>query len=415
MKYNAQPRINRVAALASVAVGIIACFASQYLYTAYRGTVPTPVLIGLLCLLLFVLLFVAVWVSSAVTGSFDQNSILYHGRKQMIGYFLLGTLAIFFLSTSLEFLYELTPKRQEIAATSYIFILDESGSMRSNDPSGLRYQAIPEIMKAEEPDFPYMVYTFSDTARMVREMEPFDPSDDAISITSDGGTAIFGTILQVLNDYKNGVWDGGPHPKVIFLTDGSATDLSRGFLFFRGNMPEFNAALEEYSRLGINISTVGLGSADRAIMTQMAETTGGVFVNIQDAADLAVAMKAAATSYSDRDLLSIRYMSHLNALYGVLRVLFLTIIGSTIGSLLLFAYMEDSSIPLLVSSSILSAFVGSFLLEIGLKAGIPQSALWFILWALFSLTLGLIFPGSVFRLLPVEMKDCELAPGVYKF
>lgn len=93
----------------------------------------------------------------------------------------------------------------------------------------------------------------------------------------------------------------------------------------------------------------------------------------------------------------------------------MTIIGSAIGSLLLFAYMEDSSIPLLVSSSILSAFVGSFLLEIGLKVGIPQSALWFLLWALFSLTLGLIFPGSVFRLLPVEMKDCELAPGVYKF
>ena len=149
MKNIPQPRINRIVALASVAVGIIAWFGSQFIYTSYRNAAPTPFLIGLLCAALFLLLFAAVWVSSAVTGSFDQNSFLYHGRKRMIGYFLFGTLAVFLLSASLEFLYELTPKRQEIASTSYIFILDESGSMSSNDPSGLRYQAIPEIMKEE--------------------------------------------------------------------------------------------------------------------------------------------------------------------------------------------------------------------------------------------------------------------------
>ena len=47
-------------------------------------------------------------------------------------------------------------------------------------------------------------------------------------------------------------------PKLFFLTDGFATDLDNGFLWFKGNVPEFNTALEEYSKLGISISTVGL-------------------------------------------------------------------------------------------------------------------------------------------------------------
>ena len=39
-----------------------------------------------------------------------------------------------------------------------------------NDPNGLRYQAIPEIMKEENAGFPYMVYTFSDDTQIAREM-----------------------------------------------------------------------------------------------------------------------------------------------------------------------------------------------------------------------------------------------------
>lgn len=158
-------------------------------------------------------------------------------------------------------------------------------------------------------------------------------------------------------------------------------------------MPEFNTALEEYNTLGINISTVGLGFVDREIMTKMAETTGGVFVNIQHASDLASAMKTAATSYSDRDLLSIRYMKHLDGVYAVLRILFLTMIGAAIGSLMLLAYMEDGSIPMIVVSSIVCSLFGSILFEIGLKIGIFQTLLWIVLWFLFSLTLGYVYPG----------------------
>lgn len=310
----------------------------------------------------------------------------------MAAYFICSLIGIFVLVMGLEFIYECNPNIKSIEPTSYIFVIDESGSMSGNDPSGLRYEAIPEIMKATEKGFPYMVYTFSDDTQIIRDMAPLDAEYEPIPVNSDGGTAICGTIIRILQDYKNGVWDGGSNPKVVFLTDGSATDLSNGFLWFRGNMPEFNAAIEEYYDLDINISTVGLGSVDREIMTKMAETTGGVFVNIQNASDLASAMKNAASFYSDRNLLSIRYMKRWDTLYGFLRILFLTIIGTVIGSLMLLAYMEDSSIQIIIVSSIICSLIGSVLFEIGLKIGVYQSLLWIVLWALFSLTPGHIYP-----------------------
>lgn len=386
--------INKIVALMSVFAGVLAWFGCRYIYTTYGDNLSGPVMIGSLCTFLFTAVFLVVLLGSMVTGSFNKDCNLYEDFSQMATYFICSLIGVFVLSMGLEFIYESNPNIKSIEPTSYIFVIDESGSMSGNDPSGLRYEAIPEIMKATSEGFPYMVYTFSNDTQVVRDMGPLDTEYEPIPVNSNGGTSIRGTILRILQDYKNGVWDGGSNPKVVFLTDGYATDLSNGFLWFKGNIPEFNAALEEYNNLGINISTVGLGSVDREIMTKMAETTGGVFVNIQNASDLAAAMKTAATSYSDRDLLSIRYMKYWDALYGFLRIMFLTIIGTAIGSLMLLAYMEDSSIPIIIASSLICSLIGSILFEIGLKIGVFQSLLWLVLWFLFSLTLGYIYPKT---------------------
>lgn len=384
--------INKTVALMSVFAGVLSWFGCHYIYTTYSDKLSESVMIGSLCAVLFAAVFLTVLLGSMITGSFNKESELFVDFGHMAAYFICSLIGIFVLAMGLEFIYECNPNIKSIEPTSYIFVIDESGSMSGNDPGGLRYEAIPEIMKAAEEGFPYMVYTFSDDTQIIRDMAPLDAEYEPIPVNSDGGTAIYGTILRILQDYKNGVWDGGSNPKVVFLTDGSATDLSNVFLWFKGNMPEFNAALEEYYNLGINISTVGLGSVDREIMTKMAETTGGVFVNIQNASDLASAMKTAASSYSDRNLLSIRYMKRWDTLYGFLRILFLTIIGTVIGSLMLLAYMEDSSIPIIIVSSIICSLIGSVLFEIGLKIGVYQSLLWIVLWALFSLTPGHIYP-----------------------
>ena len=113
---------------------------------------------------------------------------------------------------------------------------------------------------------------------------------------------------------------------------------------------------------------------------------------MKQASDLAEAMKTAATSYSTRDLLSVRYMNHFNTLFGFLRVIFLSLIGLLIGGLLSLPYMDHASIPLIVSSSAADSLLGSVLLESGVQSGVYQSILWFLLWILFSATLGFLHP-----------------------
>ena len=99
---------------------------------------------------------------------------------------------------------------------------------------------------------------------------------------------------------------------------------------------------------------------------------------MKQASDLAEAMKTAATSYSTRDLLSVRYMNHFNTLFGFLRVIFLSLIGLLIGGLLSLPYMDHASIPLIVSSSAADSLLGSVLLESGVQSGVYQSILWFL-------------------------------------
>lgn len=204
----------------------------------------------------------------------------------MLKYFTFSIVGIFCLTMLLEYLYELNPKQKIIEPTSYIFVIDESGSMSGNDPEGLRYDAISEIMNSTDSPLPYMVYAFSSEPKILRDMGPMTENEAAFTVTCDGATSIYETTLRILQDYKDAKWNGGTHPKLIFLTDGFATDLDNGFLWFKGNIPEFNAALEEYNHLNINISTVALGSVDKDLMKKMAEITGGVFIPVNQASIL---------------------------------------------------------------------------------------------------------------------------------
>lgn len=389
---NIKAKINKPVVLMSVVGGGIIWFLCNYLYSNYKLQIAGFLMIPTLCSILFAVLFFTVWIGSIVTGAFDKQSSFYSGLGSMFKYFAVGIVGVFFVTMLLEYLYELNLKQKAIEPSSYIFVIDESGSMSGNDPKGLRYDAISEIMNSPENMLPYMVYTFSSESRILRNMGTLAPDEAKIPVTCDGTTSIREITLRILQDYKEKKWNGGDNPKIIFLTDGFATDLDNGFLWFKGNVPEFNAALEEYSKLGINISTVGLGSVDKELMRKMAETTGGVFISVDQATDLAAAMKTAATSYSERNLLSVRYMKHMNKLFGFLRIFFLSLIGLLIGGLLAFAYMEDSSMPFIVINSAAGSILGSVLLEVGIQNGVYQSVLWFILWILFAATLGYVYP-----------------------
>ena len=154
-------RINKPVFLISAVAGGILWFFCNYLYSTYRLKIAGFLMFPALCTFLFTVLFLIIWISSVVTGSFDKKNHLYTSIWGMLKYFSLSIVIIFFLSMLLEYLYELNPNQKITEPTSYIFVIDESASMSSNDPNGLRYNAISEIMNSPENTLPYMVYAFS--------------------------------------------------------------------------------------------------------------------------------------------------------------------------------------------------------------------------------------------------------------
>lgn len=369
-------RVNKKVLFITMAAGLALQLLCGLIYNAAINSIPRPLLIGLLFLIFSLVLTVIVRLLSP-SARLSKNQ----GRVWAIIAML--TAALFLVSVLFQFLYGLGINGRTGDPTSYIFMIDCSGSMEYSDPEQKRYDAIDTIMGQMDGDFPYMVYSFSDYANISRDMAPKSEGHGVLFEEAEGGTSIKGVLEQAITDYSNKQWDGGDNPRVILLTDGYATDLS----FFN----RINKVLKEYNRYGISVSTVGLGDVDETLMRQIAEGTGGVFISVDDVSDLADAMGQAAVRKTNRDLLSPRTGVKRDALYAIMRIVFLTIMGALVGGIAAIAYEDDDSTRLSAVAAIITAVLGALVMELGTGLFAMDSyMMWRIMWILFAMTIGLV-------------------------
>lgn len=344
------------------------------LYNALKEALPRPLLIGIVFAVLTLLLSPVLVIFGQDSGNDVQPAVQIIGA---VG----GTVAMLLLAALLQFIYQISLKKAVLEPTSYIFVIDNSGSMRESDPTGRRYDCIEEILRDKEDSFPYMIYGFADEPYIMREMAPKSEGMEPVESEDYGGTSISGTLTQVINDYDNGVWDGGAAPRVILLTDGYATDIILGW--------ELNDTLKRFAGKGISVSCVGLGEVDRELMEKIASETEGVFIDVADVSQLSEAMKSAATQHKDvdRDLISKRNSGN-GILYGIMRIAFLVILGGVLGLIKYIAYGDRDSFGKLVLITLGASLVGALLMEVGTNIGLPAAVLWLILWVLYSISLA---------------------------
>ena len=352
--------------------GVISWFFCNMLYSAMEGQIPRPIVIALIFAVLYVLLLIVVVIVSMFQREYQGNLVT------LLLMLLPGTLAVFAASALFQFLYGLNPGHENAGPTSYIFIIDDSESTLETDKEQLRYKAIEDVLSGEDASMPYMIYSFNNSTTLVREMGPAVDGEHFSSVSS-GGTSIRDALETAINDFRNGVWDGGDSPKFVLLTDGYATDID----IFHPVDPVLNEYVDE----NLSVSTVGLGQADDELMEKIADKTGGVYIPVTEASDLSNAMKTAAVTNSGRDLVSARHMRKLNGLYGFLRILFLTLIGTMMGAFIAYAYgNQDSYIISTIASAVLS-LIGALLMEI--LTGVlhfNHKPAWLILWAFVAAT-----------------------------
>lgn len=377
----------------TLVIGLVCWFIGRILYSAWVDSMPRPLLIGILFAgLCFVLCF-AVYFYSKIAGIFEQNIVMGGSDGGVLVILLLAVIAVFLLAMLFQWVYGLDFGKQVTEPTSYVFLIDDSGSMEGNDPSQERYRAISDVLDDMPDSFEYMVYGFSNDAYIVRDMAPISDGVPDLSGNSSGGTAIRGVLDRALEDHDRGIWNGGENPKVILLTDGAATDI--------GLLSSINSTLRRYAAAHISVSTVGLGNVDVSLMTKIAQMTGGVFIDVEDAGQLSEAMRSAASAYTSRDLLTARYQPNMDFLYGLMRVLFLSILGMLIGIAVAVAYGLQESVSLTMVSSLIMSVIGALAMELGTgAAGLSGGWMWLALWLLIATTIAAkisSYRGSSYR------------------
>lgn len=269
--------------------------------------------------------------------------------------------AVFLVAVlGLEFLYELGLKTTVQNVDSYVFVIDDSGSMTGSDPNKMRVSSIEKILADKDGDFQYAVYSFSDDYTQIRPMLPKRQSTALPQMESSGGTAIYGTLSGILDDVDTGKLKVTGNTRILFLSDGSATDMSG---FFSSSLRD---VLRRYVEKGLVISTVGLGrGADAATLKRIANSTGGVYITAEDADQLTGAMVEASVQSADRTLLTIRFFCKTEALHAVMRIVFLLIIAVILQMLKIEVYGKYYKPQLILGSvcSVLAALVAEILME----------------------------------------------------
>ncbi len=374
--------LNIALLIVTILVGLASWLIGTIFYELFLDQIPRIFVIGAVFAILTVILLIVVHGISRISGAYEEPVIALPDIPGLIPILIaVGTVAVFFLSALFQWIYALDFNRQVSAPTSYVFVIDDSGSTENSDPNQMRYSAIDAVLEDVDESFPYMVYSFADDYEILRDMAPVSEGKGDVTGESYGGTAIRGVLEQVMEDYQNQVWDGGAQPKVILMTDGYATDIS---LF-----SSIHSVLKDYVNAGISVSTVGLDQVDEDLLTQIAETTGGVYVQAEDAGDLSSAMQSAVSQTSSRDLLSARYADQGNFRLALMRVVFLFILGTGIGLLAMLVYGNEESAMLMVISSAVKALAGALVMELGTGVfGMPAKLAWLILWILIAATIA---------------------------
>jgi len=345
--------------LGSIIMGIVYGLIGELLIHLLQDTVSGILLITVYFVLMFLFFGMCVWFLSKIVYSRSSGKI---NKK----HWALSFAAIVILSVLFEFLYELQITWSAGGTSSYIFLIDASGSMAENDPDGRCYDAMANLLEKQPQDFRYAVYTFDDQVYLLRNMERQSANIEWSPI-GGGGTSTRGALESILNDIKTGTLLNTKKSRLILLTDGLANDISSDY------QNELSEIIDGYNEAGISIYTIGLIGANDEQMTYIAEQAGGSYIHVDDVENLDSAMEQAGEDIvTERDLLNYHDATSAEWLFALMRILFIALLGIVIGvqkMVLCERFLDTSSI---LYSSVTGSVLAGLLIELGLNAfGFP--------------------------------------------
>lgn len=188
-----------------------------------------------------------------------------------------STFAIFKIPKWKEVLQAQVPKDGSSggvnASVDVLFIIDSSGSMGGNDPSGFRKTAAKEFVGALIEGDRAGVVDFDGNADLAQPLTvDFGEVNATIeSLDSFGGTDI-GSGVQRANEHFKEASNDSRAQYAVLLTDGQGS----------GGIAEAETAAQRDT----TIYTIGFGNANGNKLQEVADITGGNYSNVDDASEL---------------------------------------------------------------------------------------------------------------------------------
>lgn len=378
--------------MGSILAGVLCGLAGELFYQQVERTMSHIIMTTIYFTGMYLLLGLAVYGIGRLGYASFGGSV---NRRQWMTAFILMAL----LSALFAWIYGWIGTGGRERVSSYLFVIDNSGSMDQTDPSGMRYQAIEKLLENKDPDFSYGIYHFSDSAQLVRKMAPVSAGGPVQEPENGGGTAVIHALDTILDDLDTGTLQLDHHCRMILLSDGYATDVSDTTRY------ECIRRLEQFADRGISISTVGMtGGVDTQLLMLAADKTGGTYVSVQNVEQLEEGMRhAAQAEEGSRNLLGYRSEKDTGLLFSAMRIFFVIVLGMLIAvekTVLCERFLNTNSV--LASSMIGSALAG-ICLEAGMNTlGLHPSAMRIAVCVL-----------TAFTLLREDAVPPESAEGLY--
>lgn len=355
-----------VISLKKIIVGVIGGAAGflvgKIIYNALIETLWKPLVIAMFVAVVSIFVFAFIRAAAISCGDTDRLYRTGSKKSQFNQMACIGIIVLFLVSGLFEFIYELSFSKKNNEPTSYIIALDTSGSMESTDSTHQLSKAMVEIVADMEDGFPYAVYTFDGNVSCISDMHRKNADDEALTwdLNYSGGTAMSEAMKVMFDDYKsdvsNGSWQGGENVKVIILSDGDPSD--GGFL-----NSNIDKNLKKYRKNNISISTVAVDGADIGLMQDIADSTGGVCISINDVEKLAETIGAAMNSYAERTLFTYRSGIRMNVLYAIMRIIFLALIGCIFFMPIYYGNAVERDLNGILTSKIVTGLAGGLIVE----------------------------------------------------
>lgn len=374
-KYNPN-KLNIALLICTMITAVLTGLAVELFYSGIANQhtdshVFMPVSLGILFAGFLAVIAFVVFLISKIKLTFKSDVITGGNCNRILLYLLIGFVAIALLLFGAEYLYERTfnmDSQPPAATDTYVFLIDDSYSMFSNDPTRERYGAIENILGDKPGNTRFTVYSFADTVRQIVPMQTVSSGFPQYPISDEIMTEMKAGLKQIVYDCENSVWASGKSTTLILITDGAPSDFDYFF--------EIRPILDRCIDRGMTLNIVGIIGASNSLMLQMASYTGGIFVDIDDPLLIGDAIISVTDSANrTRDLLSPRNRVNMDWLYALIRVASIALAGSIIAIAAALAYGNNTAFNFIVGINTIKAIAAGLLLEFGNQIMIDDRAI----------------------------------------